>query len=106
MEHLAVRGLATWRIAHMLMYEAGPYDVLLKFRTSIGIKHDDYDKPFMWPPNNPMYCMWCFSVWIGVALSTAPIKLSLPFALSTIAIIVDDWLKNGESINTDATITR
>lgn len=97
---LLIKGLATWRLTKLLMDEEGPGDILLKARTAIGIKHDDYNKPFMWPTGNPMYCLWCFSMWIGVACALLPSKWLVPFSLSAIAIIINDWVSDdGKSID-------
>ena len=34
-----VSSLATWRIAHMLVEEDGPWDIVSKFRSVIGVKY-------------------------------------------------------------------
>lgn len=96
---LAVLLLTTWRLSAMLSYEAGPWDLFLRLRASLGIEHDDDGAVTGFPMRflpRLFSCVWCLSVWIGASLSVsywlAPDWtrwLALPFALSAGAIIVE-----------------
>jgi hypothetical protein len=51
-----VASLATWRIAHLLAYEDGPGDLLVKLRVRLG--HGFWGKL--------MDCFYCLSLWVAV----------------------------------------
>lgn len=97
---LLVRGLAVWRLSEMLVNEAGPLDLFSKLRKTSGIRysfnHDGKWTPIYWPLWNPLHCVYCTSVWVGAALTLLPRKVSMPFALSGIAVLLnggaDKWL--------------
>lgn len=51
-------GLAGWRVAHLLVYEDGPFDIFLKLRDKIigtGPIEGFFPKLFS--------CIWCMSIW-------------------------------------------
>ena len=82
----ALASLATWRIAHILVYEDGPFDVFDKTRQAMG------SVPALYKLIN---CLKCVSVWVGAVFSLA-ISTNLPefvlytFALSGAAILLDE----------------
>lgn len=102
---LLVIGLATWRFSSLLANdkEEGPFDVLGKFRHFVGVRYTklspDNMKTEAYGANGfarMILCTWCNSVWIGIIITVAFILLPsvtlmacLPFALSTIAIVID-----------------
>ena len=51
--------LATWRIAHFLVAEDGPWEIVVKVRTLLG------DSLF----GQVMDCFYCVSVWIAFPLA-------------------------------------
>lgn len=58
-------GLASWRLASLLVQEAGPYGVTEWFRERLGIRHED-GIPSSWPGAGLaalFSCVWCMSVW-------------------------------------------
>jgi hypothetical protein len=92
--------LATWRIASLLSNEYGPFDVFAKIRKWVGVELDELSQPY---GSNMIAraftCVWCLSVWValaftGVWLVNARLALiiSLPFALSTAAILVEHYV--------------
>ena len=94
-----ILALATWRISSLLANEAGPYDIFERLRKCAGVYYDDYSNP---QGKNELakmlVCGWCSSVWIGAALvmaywllSDVVVWLVLPLALSTAAIVIDEW---------------
>ena len=82
-----VLGLATWRISHMLVWEDGPFKIFIRMQS--------------WMERNDFLidlfsCVWCLSVWVGAILvlsaiidKTVTIYLMLPFALSSITILLE-----------------
>lgn len=78
--------LATWRIAHILVYEDGPFDVFDKTRQAMGVSQALYKL---------INCLKCVSVWVGAVFSLA-ISTNLQefvlytFALSGTAILLDE----------------
>ncbi len=95
-----ILGLATWRIANLLVNEDGPWDILLKLRYAAGTRYDQQSQPY---PTNVfsglLICVWCLSPWVGGIFTlgylfnpTVTIWISLPFALSAMAVAVDRWI--------------
>lgn len=83
---LLLRALATWRLSHMFMYEAGPWNVFIRLRAATGVKHDDVGTPVAYPDGNVFECFLCFSVWVGIVSSVLGRWAVTPFALSALAI--------------------
>lgn len=93
---LVVAALALWRVCSLFQKEAGPLNVFYRFRELIGIHHDDNgdiaeieDK---WLPKL-FSCMWCLSMFLALFYAplvwffpTIVVPISIPFALSAIAI--------------------
>lgn len=78
--------LAVWRLTALLVYDAGPGDVLVRLRNcsdAIG---------------GPLSCFWCTSVWVALLASLpfwregAYMFLVRLLALSTAGIILDEFL--------------
>lgn len=92
LERLLVAGLTTWRISSLLLYEAGPLDAFLKLR-SLAARRAFTAQLFS--------CMYCISVWVAVLCAVAALTeywvVMLPFALSAIAIVVDQWSSKPQS---------
>lgn len=99
--------LAVWRIGNMIsdIDQAGPFGVLDWIRLKIGVKFDTYSVPFTERGSlaDLMMCIYCNSLWIGVVFlililinQTLTIIVSLPFALSAVAIILQEFI-NGRS---------
>jgi hypothetical protein len=94
----AVYCLATWRISSLLVNEAGPFDIFVKIREVFGIKHKD-KIPYEYPETfftQLLSCVWCVSIWVAMVVTllwlSIPVVafvLSLPFAISAGAIIID-----------------
>lgn len=80
---LIVLGLSTWRVSHILIYEEGPGNIFGRIRKVFGVTKDRY------PSRSMFVCMWCLTPWVGAVLLVIPIGISIPFALSAIALIVD-----------------
>lgn len=83
---LLIQALATWRISYTIMNERGPYDILTRFRKAFGVKHTEDGEPVGYPDNSIFMCIYCLSIWIGLAVWLLPLVVSIPFALSALAV--------------------
>ena len=97
-----VLALAVFRVSLLLVEERGPYDIFGKLRARLGIKYDQNSFPYVTYRNGLrmelgelFLCIWCLSVWVGLAwtvayllMPTVTFWISLPFALSTTAIVL------------------
>lgn len=89
-------GLATWRLASLLIQEAGPWDIFVRLRHRVGVRYDEFSKPYGQNTLAALFtCMWCGSVWFGAAVAVAYLVLPsptliacLPLALSAVAILL------------------
>ncbi len=106
--------LATWRVSYMLAREDGPFNrIFLRLRKAVGVVYQEEEvvdeetgeeqiESSMTATNwlsEGLICMWCNSVWIGLAWTILYFLFPLitrfmafPLALSTISIILL-WLK-------------
>lgn len=79
-------------------YEPGPYGILERLRTLIGMHFDEKGRAF--PENQPnelakvFICMWCSSVWIGVIYAVLTGRgVGYGLSLSTGAILIETYLR-------------
>ena len=94
-------GLATWRISSIIANEDGPYEVFSRFRVWAG-EYWNYTtnaREATTPWGKGIICLFCTSVWIGILLSILyiidiriSIYISIPFALSSIAVVVNKFV--------------
>lgn len=97
-----ILSLATWRITSLLVTEFGPGDIFERLRYRLGVR---YDVSGHRTGNNliaeAFTCLWCLSVWVGVALATLFLLwpgvtwLAMPFAFSAAAILIDKAVNHG-----------
>lgn len=102
MIELLTFGLATWRIAAMLVYEDGPKYILKAFRERVGIEYDIKGEIETVKENllaGVLSCLWCCSVWVGAFFvllhlfyPLMAMKIATAFALSAVAIVVDHFI--------------
>lgn len=99
---IIIIGLATWRIASMLVHEKGPLNLFERMRTWVGIelmRAGDSPEYYKAVPDTFLAqlldCVWCCSVWVAMGwtalyyfLPALAVWVALPFAISTIAIAV------------------
>lgn len=65
-----VGGVATWRLTRMLLMENGPYRVFRRLRELSGVVYvDDESLEVSSFKYEITMCMWCMSVWVGLALT-------------------------------------
>jgi len=94
-----VLGLATWRLASLLANEYGPFDVFARLRSFLGVVYNEHSLPegSNWLAKG-VICVLCNSVWIGTFWAALYFVwpdswwLALPFALSTVAIITEQYV--------------
>jgi Protein of unknown function (DUF1360) len=88
-------GLAAWRLASLVANEEGPWMIFKRLRQ----RAEQWCSRYKFCRELGLYelvtCEWCNSVWIGVGLTLlylwigeTILYLSLPLALSTVAIII------------------
>jgi len=100
--YFILMGLAIWRLSSLLMKERGPFDLFVRVRKLIGVKHYDDGTPLSYKDNffgNLFSCCWCLSVWIAFAYTAFYIFLpryaiifALPLSLSTVTILIEEKL--------------
>ncbi len=87
--------LAAWRMASLIANEDGPWLIFKRFRQ----RAEQWCMKYRFCRELNLYellaCEWCNSVWIGVLLTAlylwldgTILYLALPFALSTVVIVI------------------
>lgn len=78
---MLIASLAAWRIAYMLKYEGGPWDVFIRIRDWFGNS----------VLGKAMDCIPCSSIWLAAALFLIPgiDYLVIVLAISSMVIIVE-----------------
>jgi hypothetical protein len=102
---LIVGGLAAWRITNIIHWEgiAAPFRKLFNGHSQDdGTIHYEHIKVFKWKITffaELLSCFWCLSVWVSF-LTTILILvfpwILIPFAISSIAIIIEKLQESDE----------
>lgn len=94
---MIIIGLAAWRVAALLSYERGPFDVFLRFRERLGFKHNDKGEPKEWPSNvvtEALSCVWCMGMYAAVAMyglwQLEPVAVMV-VAAGSVVVAVERW---------------
>ncbi len=81
----------------MLSYERGPFDVFLRFRKTLSIRHNDAGEPTAWPGNvitEALSCVWCLGLWAAAAMyglwQVEPV-LVMVVAAASVVVMVERW---------------
>jgi len=74
--HFFLSLLATWRIAHLLAYEDGPWDVLVRLRARLG------DGPL----GRLVDCFQCVSLWVAIPFALIVGRGMLEWALAWLGL--------------------
>jgi hypothetical protein len=87
--HFVLGLIATWRVAHLLAYEDGPWDVMARFRTALG--HGFFGRL--------VDCFHCVSLWVAApfafAIGRGPLERVLMWlALSGGACLLDRFKRD------------
>lgn len=91
---VVVASLATWRLASLVLFENGPFQMFDRLRRAVGV----YNEGEVTGLAELFSCIWCLSVWAGIAITFIVVLpgfpwIVLPFALSSAAIIFDKLLR-------------
>lgn len=90
--------IATWRIAHMLLLENGPWRVFRRAREALGVVYwdgTDDNTAVQDYKYEITVCIWCLSMWVGgivaaiTALHPRAYALFIPYVYSAIAVMLD-----------------
>lgn len=87
-----VYSLAAWRLAYMLVNEAGPLNIFSDLRRHIGVETTNGHGNPECDEHNPRFgmfcCVFCMSVWTSAVLQMTihPVKV---LAVSAGALLVD-----------------
>jgi hypothetical protein len=102
---LIIYGLATWRLASLLVNESGPWDMFVHLRELCGITHDDLKQKAIIPDGvlaGILSCVWCCSIWVGAfwllfdwVLPVIALRVGVVFALSAVAILIQGRVGSG-----------
>jgi hypothetical protein len=99
---LVTLGLAAWRLASMLVDEAGPWAVFSRLRYRVGLQQIPIkaggvvtvSRVATTPVAELFSCVWCMSVWTALVLAFSPFRfLRLVLAASGLAILVQEVLR-------------
>lgn len=101
--NLLILILACYRLSSLIASEAGPGQILVRFRHFCGVRYDELSRPFgINGLAEGLLCTWCNSIWIGLILAglyfwqpTLTLGLCLPLALSAGAILIGQPRKAG-----------
>lgn len=94
---IIVLSFATWRLSSLLAREEGPFDAFSRLRIRAGARYDEFSNQYGTNSiSRMMLCVWCNSVWIGLFVTILyyffpeiTIVVSLPFFLSSVAVLID-----------------
>ncbi len=86
---VAIKGLAAWRLASILVDEDGPFNVVHELRKATGIEYRD-DGAIVSPNWNPLTCVWCTSIWTAIVVHFLPDIVRKVLAISAIACLIDE----------------
>ncbi len=94
-----VYGLATWRLASLLVREDGPWGIFRELRELALIQHDEDGEIFLIPHTffgEMLSCVLCASIWVAffwvvfwMAWPWMAIRVAIMFGFSTVAILID-----------------
>ena len=100
---LVIGALAVWRVTSLLHRERGPFDIFLRLRERIGVKHSDGMLGDVFPDTylGQMFgCPWCLTMNVAILYTvvyffgtTVVTWLALPFALSALALLVEKYAR-------------
>ena len=102
MLELTILALATYRMAHLLAFEEGPFRIFDSIRRVMGQRiSEDSGVPYNTTHlSKGATCLWCNSMWFGIVLTVIyaicgriALMIALPFALSACAIAIDSCIE-------------
>lgn len=84
-----------WRISYAIINEAGPYQMLARFRERFSDASNYEDGGVSIPAHGVLGCIYCLSFWVALVHLVLPVKVCLPFAMSAVAIAFNRWREDG-----------
>lgn len=101
-----ILSLSTWRLSSLLVDESGPFDIFDHVRARAGVAYDSNNRQLPYYQQSTLAqlftCVWCMSVWVGLALSAAyrlaprvTMAVCRPLALSAAAIALSRQKRDG-----------
>lgn len=102
MMHMAlltlIGSVATWRIAHTLINENGPFSIFRRVREALGVVYDLDGYVVAWKYEITV-CIWCLSMWVGFVVAFLLMLNSMlfmwffmPFVFSGVAGLLDTFV--------------
>ena len=79
--------LACYRLSILLIDDDGPFDLLSRFRDRIGVEYDEYGNRTATHEIAKLFnCVYCLSLWLGLALARLDILEGLAISGATIVL--------------------
>lgn len=99
--------LATWRLSHLLAHETEPTGILSWIRHKAGVQYNERSEMISTNQlSKGILCTYCNSVWFGVLIAMLayrkPFAVFYGLAYSSGAILIQELLEHGKSINRNA----
>lgn len=104
LETFVIIALVTYRLTLLISKESGPFDIMGRFRSWVGVEYDQYSNPIPSGQISEMIlCPYCLSVWVAIGVTIGWVvahilKLDeyylyvlLPFALSGFSVFFFKW---------------
>lgn len=104
LETIVILALTVYRLTLLISKEAGPFDMMGRFRTWIGVKFDEHSRPYATGQVSEMVlCPFCLSVWVAICVTLIAagaygfgvekyvLWVFLPFALSGVSVFFFKW---------------
>jgi len=96
-----ILALAAWRLTSLFVNEDGPFEVFAKLRKILGVAYTPEGEPYglNWFAKG-LACFRCASVWVSFVIVLtycfweSIVIVILPFAISAVAIAVEEILWN------------
>ena len=92
--------LALYAISYMLVFEDGPYAVLLRFRRWVGVDYtEEGDRYGKTQVGDILNCPVCLSVWLSipvVLIGLVDIRLLYPLAAVGVVIVLSSFIGGSE----------
>lgn len=98
-------GMAVWRLVSLLVVEDGPWYILAKMRSKLGVRLTEDGTPYGTTVlADAVSCVWCTSVWVAagvwlayLAWPKATLLVAAPLAISTFVIMIERLVGYGTS---------
>lgn len=105
LETFVILALATWRVAHLLVDETGPFEIFDWLRAQFGIRVSEEGEFYLREGSDNqigkmLLCLQCTSMWVGLLFGVLyklwPIftfNLAVVLAFSALACVIDRYVE-------------